>query len=184
MQLGVAGPRNQSGLYFCKGLIQYRLINCRKVVAAMIFGEKLKTERNKKGWSQEELAEKLFISRQSVSKWENGQNYPGIEIIIKISDLFGVTIDELLKSDEELTKKVIKESKQLAHPKIKFLFDFFVLVGLALLVIKLVVLLLNKVTPLEITLYGGSFFWNFGSLFLMIAGGIGSSILKEKYKQD
>ncbi|WP_214626234.1 hypothetical protein [Paenibacillus agaridevorans] len=83
-----------------------------------------------------------------------------------------------------MTKKVIKESKQLAHPKIKFIFDFFILVGLALLVIKLGVLLLNKVTPLEITLYGGSFFWNFGSLFLMIAGGIGSSILKEKYKQD
>ena len=78
----------------------------------MIFGEKLKTERNKKDWSQEELAEKLFVSRQSVSKWENGQNYPGIEIIIKISDLFELTIDELLRSDEELTKKVIKESKQ------------------------------------------------------------------------
>lgn len=42
----------------------------------MIFAEKLKTERSKKGWSQEELAEKLFVSRQSVSKWENGQNYP------------------------------------------------------------------------------------------------------------
>ncbi|ALS21545.1 Xre family transcriptional regulator [Paenibacillus naphthalenovorans] len=59
----------------------------------MIFAEKLKNERKKKGWSQEELAEKLFVSRQSVSKWENGQNYPSIEIIIKVSDLFGVTID-------------------------------------------------------------------------------------------
>jgi transcriptional regulator with XRE-family HTH domain len=165
-------------------LIQYWLINCRKEVAAVIFGEKLKTERNKKGWSQEELAEKLFVSRQSVSKWENGQNYPGIEIIIKISDLFGLTIDELLRSDEELTKTVIKESKKLAYPKLKFLFDVFVLAGLALLVIKLLVLFLNKATALEITLYGGSFFWNFGSLILMVGGGIGSSMLKEKYKQD
>ncbi|OMF30111.1 transcriptional regulator [Paenibacillus sp. FSL H8-0548] len=150
----------------------------------MIFGEKLKTERNKKGWSQEELAEKLFVSRQSVSKWENGQNYPGIEIIIKISDLFGLTIDELLRSDEELTKKVIIASKQLAHPKLKFLFDVLFLAGLVLLVFKLVVLFLNKTTALEIPLYGGSFFWNFGSLILMVGGGIGSSMLKEKYKQD
>ncbi|ALS25852.1 Xre family transcriptional regulator [Paenibacillus sp. 32O-W] len=49
----------------------------------MIFGEKLKAERTKKGWTQDELAEKLFVSRQSVSKWEKGLNYPSIEIIIK-----------------------------------------------------------------------------------------------------
>ncbi|WP_044481422.1 helix-turn-helix domain-containing protein [Paenibacillus antibioticophila] len=150
----------------------------------MIFAEKLKTERSKKGWSQEELAEKLFVSRQSVSKWENGQNYPSIEIIIKISDLFGVTIDELLKSDEELAKKVIKESRQLAYPRMKFAFDVLFLAGFALLVIKLGVLLLNKVTPLEIALQGSSYFWNFGSLIGMLGGGIGSGILKEQYKQD
>jgi transcriptional regulator with XRE-family HTH domain len=165
-------------------LNQYWLINYRKAVAAMIFGEKLRTERNKKGWSQEDLAEKLFVSRQSVSKWENGQNYPSIEIIIKISDLFGLTIDELLRSDEELTKKVIKESKQLAYPKLKFLFDVLFLIGLALLVIKLGVLLLNNVAALDITLYGGKFLWNFGSLILMVGAGIGSNMLKEKYKQD
>ncbi|MBB6671879.1 helix-turn-helix domain-containing protein [Cohnella nanjingensis] len=150
----------------------------------MIFGEKLKTERSKKGWSQEELAAKLFVTRQSVSKWENGQNYPSIEILIKVSDLFGLTIDELLRSDEELTKNVIKESKQLAHPRIKFLFDVLFLAGLLLLAIKLGILGLNKVAGFDITLYGGKFFWNFGSLILMVIGGIGSNILKEMYKQD
>lgn len=150
----------------------------------MIFGEKLKTERNKKGWSQEELAEKLFVSRQSVSKWENGQNYPSIEIIIKLSDLFELTIDELLRSDEKLTNKVINESKQLAYPKWKFAFDALFLLGVALLAIKLAVLLLNKTTALEIQLYGGSLFWNFGSLILMVGAGIGSNVLKEKYKRD
>ncbi|AFC29242.1 XRE family transcriptional regulator [Paenibacillus mucilaginosus 3016] len=90
--------------------------------AAVIFGEKLKTERGKKGWTQEELAEKLFVSRQSVSKWENGQNYPSIEIIIKISDLFGLTIDELLRSDEELTKQVIKEKQAAGLSEIKIHF--------------------------------------------------------------
>lgn len=150
----------------------------------MIFGEKLKTERKKKGWSQEELAEKLFVSRQSVSKWENGQNYPSIEIIIKVSDLFGVTIDELLRSDGELTKKVIKDSKRLAYPKLKFGFDVLFLAGVALLLVKLGVLLLSKLTPLDVTLPGGPFLWNFGPLILMVVGGIASNILKEKYKED
>jgi transcriptional regulator with XRE-family HTH domain len=150
----------------------------------MIFGEKLKTERKQLGWSQEELAAKLFVSRQSVSKWENGQNYPSIEVIINISDLFGLTIDELLRSDEELTKKVIRDSKKLAYPRLKLLFDVLFLVGVVLLVIKLGVLLLNKITPLDMTLLGGKFLWNFGPLVLMVGAGVGSGILKEKYKLD
>ncbi|MFD1735036.1 helix-turn-helix domain-containing protein [Bacillus salitolerans] len=150
----------------------------------MIFGDKLKSERKNKGWSQEELAEKLYVSRQSVSKWENSQNYPSIEILIKISDLLGVTIDELLRSDEELKEKVIKDSKQLAHPNLKIIFDVLFLIGVALLILKLGILLLNKITPLDINLVGGSFFWNFGSLFFMVGGGIGSGIVKEKYKED
>ncbi|TDL80241.1 helix-turn-helix domain-containing protein [Peribacillus frigoritolerans] len=150
----------------------------------MFFCEKLKSERKNKGWSQEELAEKLFVSRQSVSKWETGQNYPSIEIIIKLSDLFGVTIDELLRSDEELTEKVIKDSKQLAHPNMKFMFDVVFLIGVSLLVIKIGIVMLNKFTALDFTLYGSSFFLNFGSLILMIGAGLGSSIIKEKYKED
>lgn len=62
----------------------------------MIFAEKLKSERKSSGLTQDELAEMLFVSWQSISKWENGQNYPSIDIIIKISDLLGLTIDELL----------------------------------------------------------------------------------------
>ncbi|MGA9289803.1 MAG: helix-turn-helix transcriptional regulator [Anaerobacillus sp.] len=150
----------------------------------MIFGEKLKGERKKKGWSQEEFAEQLFVSRQSVSKWENGQNYPSIEIIIKISDLLGITIDELLRSDEELTEKVIRDSQQLAHPKLKFLFDVLFLIGVVLLIIKIGIVLLMKFTSLDIVLSGGWFLWNFGPLILMVGAGIGSGIVKEIYIKD
>ncbi|MBW7477331.1 helix-turn-helix domain-containing protein [Paenibacillus oenotherae] len=150
----------------------------------MVFGEKLKGERNKRGWSQEELAEQLFVSRQSVSKWENGQNYPSIEVIIKISDLFGLTIDELLRSDEELTKKVIKDSKQLAHPKLKLVFDLLFMLGLALMFIKIGILILNKLTELDIALFGGTFSWNIGTIALMVVGGIGSNVLKDKFKEE
>lgn len=150
----------------------------------MIFGEKLKTERKNRGWSQEELAEKLFVSRQAVSKWENGQNYPSIEVIMKVSDLFGVSIDELLRSDEELKEKVIKDSKQLAYPKLKFTFDVLFLAGVALMVIKIGVLLMNRLTDFNFTMYSGSFLWNFGPLILMVGAGIGSGIVKEKYRED
>ncbi len=77
----------------------------------MFFGDKLKKEREKKGWSQEYLATKIHVSRQSVSKWETGKNYPSIGVIIDLSDLFGITIDELLRSDEELKEKIIQDSK-------------------------------------------------------------------------
>ena len=77
----------------------------------MSFGERLKKEREKKGWSQEYLATKIHVSRQSVSKWETGKNYPSIEVIIDLSDLFGITIDELLRSDGELKEKIIQDSK-------------------------------------------------------------------------
>ncbi|MBM7567830.1 helix-turn-helix domain-containing protein [Paenibacillus sacheonensis] len=149
----------------------------------MIFGEKLKNERKNKGWSQEELAEKLFVSRQSVSKWENNQNYPSIEIIIKVSDLFGVTIDELLRSDEELTKKVIHDGKQLAYPKLKWMFDALFMLGVVLLAVKLGALLLNRIADADIDLAGNLWLLNIGPLILMIGGGIGSGIVKEKYKE-
>lgn len=77
----------------------------------MFFGDKLKIEREKKGWSQNDLAEKIFVSRQSVSKWETNKNYPNIEVIINLSDLFDITIDELLRSDNGLKTKVIQDSK-------------------------------------------------------------------------
>ena len=150
----------------------------------MNFAEKLKAERKKMGWSQEELAEHLYVSRQSVSKWENGQNYPSIEIVLKLSDLFGITVDELLRSDAELTKKVINDSKQLAYPRWKTFFDVVFLIGVLLMAVKIGVLLLNKAAGLEIHLIGGSLAWNVGPLAFLIIGGIGSSALKGKYKSE
>lgn len=77
-----------------------------------IFGSKLKSEREKRGWSQEYLSKQIHVSRQSVSKWETNKNYPSIEIIIELSDLFGITIDELVRSDAGLKEKIIKDGNQ------------------------------------------------------------------------
>ena len=67
----------------------------------MILADKILNLRKKCGWSQEELAEKINVSRQSVSKWESAQSIPEINKIIELSKIFGVTTDYLLKDDYE-----------------------------------------------------------------------------------
>ena len=69
----------------------------------MEFNEKLQELRKQKGFTQEELAEVLFVSRTAVSKWESGRGYPNIDSLKAISKFYGVTIDELLSGDELLT---------------------------------------------------------------------------------
>ena len=72
----------------------------------MIMADKIIRLRKKNGWSQEELADKLDVSRQAVSKWEAAQSVPNLDKILQLSDLFGVTTDYLLKDeieDEEFT---------------------------------------------------------------------------------
>ena len=72
-----------------------------------MFKEKLKELRRKKGLSQQELADKLDISRQSVYKWEQGISYPEITKLPELAKLFDVTVDDLLNDSIDLT--VVKE---------------------------------------------------------------------------
>ena len=67
----------------------------------MVLADKIIALRKAKGWSQEELAEKLDVTRQSVSKWEGAQSMPDLERIVKMSELFGVCTDYLLKDELE-----------------------------------------------------------------------------------
>ncbi len=69
----------------------------------MEFNEKLQELRKQKGLTQEGLAEKLYVSRTAISKWESGRGYPNIESIKAIAKFFSVTVDELLSSGEVLT---------------------------------------------------------------------------------
>ncbi|MBR5896849.1 MAG: helix-turn-helix transcriptional regulator, partial [Lachnospiraceae bacterium] len=69
----------------------------------MILADKIINERKRCGWSQEELAEKLSVSRQSVSKWEGAQAVPDLQKILKMAELFNVTTDYLLRDEIEGT---------------------------------------------------------------------------------
>ena len=82
----------------------------------MILADKITALRKQNGWSQEELAEKMDISRQSVSKWESGTSIPDLDKVIRLSGIFGVSTDYLLKDEiEELTPEdaaeVVEEKK-------------------------------------------------------------------------
>ena len=69
----------------------------------MEFNEKLQELRKGKGLTQEELAEKLFVSRTAISKWESGRGYPSIDSLKEIARFFSVTIDDLICSDEMIS---------------------------------------------------------------------------------
>ena len=67
----------------------------------MILADKIINLRKKNGWSQEELAEKLGVTRQSISKYEGAQSIPDLDKILKLSEIFGVTTDYLIKDELE-----------------------------------------------------------------------------------
>lgn len=77
----------------------------------MDLGNRIREEREKRNLSQDELAEKLDISRQAISKWETGKSYPDIETILKLSDIFNLSLDELVKGDQKLRENLIKEGR-------------------------------------------------------------------------
>ena len=62
----------------------------------MSIGEVIKQARSEKGFSQEVMAEKIGVSRQTLSNWETGKSYPDITNVIALSDVYGVTLDSLL----------------------------------------------------------------------------------------
>ena len=67
----------------------------------MILGEKLSLLRKQNGLSQEELADKLKIARQTVSKWENGLAVPELDGLIALSNLYHISIDRIVKNDDD-----------------------------------------------------------------------------------
>ena len=68
-----------------------------------MFGEKVKELRTGMGWTQQQLGDRLQVSKQSVSNWENGNIMPSIDLLLKISDLFQVTTDYILDRNNALT---------------------------------------------------------------------------------
>ena len=78
----------------------------------MKIGKRLNEIRIIHEMTQEELAEKYHVTRQTISNWENGKSYPDLETLVKISDDFDVSLDILLKGDADMINEITKEQKQ------------------------------------------------------------------------
>ena len=83
----------------------------------MTFGEKLQALRKARGWSQEELATQINVSRQALSKWESGASVPDTENVVALSRLFGVSTDYLLLENGETTAQAVPAAAPSAESK-------------------------------------------------------------------
>ena len=77
----------------------------------MELGKRIKEYRNNLGWNQDELAIKMYVSRQTISNWENDKSYPDIQSLLLLSELFDVSLDQLVKGDIEKMTELINENK-------------------------------------------------------------------------
>ncbi|WP_283679559.1 helix-turn-helix domain-containing protein [Lentilactobacillus sp. Marseille-Q4993] len=118
----------------------------------MTIGEQMKQQRKLKGWSQQDLADRMFISRQSISRWESGSSLPTIAGVIQLSDLFNLSIDSLIRGDEDLMDKLSASHKISKTKKI-------VLFGSILTIILFIFLMLFRVKYSLYDFVGGGIRW-------------------------
>ncbi len=134
----------------------------------MDFNEKLQELRKSRGLTQEELAEKLFVSRTAVSKWESGRGYPSIDSLKEISRYFSVTIDELICT-EEIICAAEEEKQDFAGRTISFISNTLDLLSAVLLFLP--VFGNGEASPAAVSLFGltGVHFW-VRIVFLTVTG--------------
>ncbi len=143
----------------------------------MILADKIIDLRKKNGWSQEELAEMLDVSRQSVSKWESAQSVPDMQRIIRLSEIFGVTTDYLLKDSEELA--VVSEADALSSVRTVGMEEANAFLGVKEINSRRIALgvLLCILSPIALILLGGAQDLGMIPFTDVQAGGIGLVVL-------
>lgn len=75
----------------------------------MELSKRIKELRTEKGWSQEVLAERIYVSRQTISNWETEKSYPDVQSLLILSNIFGVSLDDLIKGDVDTMKEKVNE---------------------------------------------------------------------------
>ena len=134
----------------------------------MELGNKIKYYRGEKEFSQEELAERVYVSRQTISNWENNKNYPDINSIVLLSEVFEISIDNLIKGDVEQMKKEINSEE------VKKLNFYATIMAILMLVATILLMPMLKF----IGLYG------FIPYFVLVACAMFFAIKVDKIKKD
>ena len=134
----------------------------------MELGNKIKYYRGEKELYQEELAERVYVSRQTISNWENNKSYPDINSIVLLSEIFEISIDNLIKGDVEQMKKEINSEE------VKKLNFYATMMGILMLVALISLMPMLKF----IGLYG------FIPYFVLVACAMFFAIKVDKIKKD
>ena len=136
----------------------------------MNLGSQIKRYRSELSMSQDELAEKVFVSRQSISNWENDKTYPDIKSLLLLSEVFQVSLDQLIKGDLEIMKKEISTQELAELQKDSLIYAVF--------------LIFMLIAPIPLT----HFFSWWGILAYVLISGVGLyygfRIEKHKKKYD
>ena len=114
----------------------------------MTFGQKLKKLRIDNNLTQDQLAEKIYVTRTAISKWETDKGYPSIDSLKQLSNLFHISIDELISDDDVNNKRLLEEVKSRK-------FYWVAMVFLAITIISAVIFYFTKASFLIIVSYLG-----------------------------
>lgn len=133
----------------------------------MNLGSQIKKYRSELSISQDELAEKLFVSRQSVSNWENDKTYPDIKSLLLLSEVFQVSLDQLVKGDLEIMKKEISTQELANFEKdTKIMTVFYALM---------------LITPIPLAHFWG--WWGLAVYLVICVAGLYFAVRVEKHKK-
>ena len=133
----------------------------------MQIANQIKKLRTESGMSQDELAERIFVSRQTVSNWENEKTYPDIKSLLLMSEVFNTSLDTLIKGDlSEMKRQIDKQEFT------RFTRDSYILAALMLLMI---------IAPIPLAHFLG--WWGFAAYLPIIAATMFVAIRIEKYKK-
>ncbi len=133
----------------------------------MNLGSQIKKYRSELTLSQDELAEKIFVSRQSISNWENDKTYPDIKSLLLLSEVFQVSLDQLVKGDIEKMKKEISTQELASFQKDSIIMTVF--------------FLLMLITPIPLAHFLG--WWGMAVYLLICAAGLYFALRVEKHKK-
>lgn len=94
--------------------------------------EELRNRRKENNLTQEQIAEKIYVSRQTISNWENGKSYPDLKSLILLSDIYNVSLDQLVRGDLDMMKKEVRKNQWTQQwKKLSYALLFFVIIFMA-----------------------------------------------------
>ncbi|MDO4175111.1 MAG: helix-turn-helix transcriptional regulator [Eubacteriales bacterium] len=96
----------------------------------MQLGKQIRKYRNEQSLSQDGLAEKIYVSRQTISNWENSKSYPDVNSLVLLSDVFGVSLDQLIKGDVSIMKEQINKQDQQRFGRLSWIFTGLLLAAI------------------------------------------------------